>query len=58
MKDGEVELLVDVDTLVYEDGLDEEAVGRGLVSDEVVADHLSREVLYLLRSLAYLNTAF
>ena len=58
MKEGDVDLGVDVDAFVDEHALDGQSLGSSLVRDEVVAEHLASEISDLLRRLQDLNTAF
>ena len=57
MENGKIELLIDVDTLVDEDRLNEETLRRSLVSDQVVSNHLLGLLSNLLGGLADLDTA-
>ena len=55
--EGEVDLAVNVDTLVDQHSVDLEPILSGLVGDQVVADHLLSFFLDLLGSLEDLHTS-
>ena len=57
LDEGQIYLLFDVDALVHQDRVDLQALLEGLVSHEVVPDHLFRVVMHLLGTLAHLHSA-